>query len=263
MKLFQSLLSIFVLCALSAGEQIDALRPAENMTADEIVARMAEKNRLRQHELQSYTGQREYHLLYTGFPGHHEADLVVEVKYQSPDNKDFTVISESGSHWIVTHVFKKILETEKEAAAQGSQANTALTLQNYNFELLGQEDLGGRSAYVLHVEPKTENRLLYQGRIWVDAADYALCKIEGEPAKRPSMWISKIQVHHMYAKIGDFWLPTQNESDTDVRLGGHATLSIHYRDYKVVSESSEPVSSPPTEHSRQATSPGLRSELRY
>jgi hypothetical protein len=254
MKLLKILLCILALCWLAAAQENGTLRPAENVTAEEIVARMAVNNSRRQHELQAYTNQREYHLLYTGFPGRHEADLVVEVRYQSPDSKDFTVISESGSHFIINRVFKKILDTEKEAADPRNQASTALTDQNYKFELLGEEDVDGRPAYVLHLEPRTENHLLYRGRVWIDAADLALCKIEGEPAKRPSMWISKVEVHHRYKKVGDFWLAAENESNTDVRLGGHATLSIHYKDYKVVSDAHAPSSGTSPEQPRQAAS---------
>ncbi len=241
MRLFHISLCVVLFCWPVPAQENGTLRP-ENITAEEIVTRMAANNSRRQHELQAYTGQREYHLLYTGFPGRHEADLVVEVRYQSPDTKDFTIISQSGSHFIINRVFKKILETEREAADQRNQASTAPTDQNYRFELLGVEDVEGRPAYVLHLEPKIENRLLYRGRIWVDAADFALCKIDGEPAKRPSIWISNVEVHHRYKKIGEFWLPAENESNTDVRLGGHATLSIHYGDYKVVSEVHAPAS---------------------
>jgi hypothetical protein len=249
MKILRMLVCVAVLSVLSTAEQGGSLHSAEPITAREIVARMAENNRKRQEELQSYTGQRRYHLLYTGFPGRREADLVVQVKYEAPDNKDFTVISESGSHWMVNRVLRRLLETEKEAADEKSQARTALTDENYRFTLLGQQDLRGRTSYVLEVEPKTDNKLLYRGKIWVDAADFALSKIEGEPAKRPSIWISKIVVHHTYQKIGEFWLPSENESTTDVRLGGHATLKISYGDYKVVSEANSPESSAPPQQS--------------
>jgi hypothetical protein len=256
MKMSRTLFCLLALCVVSAAQQsipglAENAAPAENITVAQIVARLTENNNRRQRELQSYVSQREYHLLYTGFPGKHEADLVVEMKYQSPDSKQYTVISESGPHAIVNRVFKKLLETEQAAADQRSQAGTALTDQNYMFELLGEEDIDGRPAYVMHVEPKTENHLLYRGRVWIDAADFALCKIDAEPAKRPSVWISKVQVHHTYRKVGDFWLPAQNESDTEVRIGGHAKLSINYGEYKVVPESNSTANAQP-EAPRQA-----------
>src|SRR5262249_47699373 len=166
-----------------------------------------------------------------------------QVQYEAPDSKEFKILSQSGSHFMINQVLKKLLETEKEAADVKNQERTALTYENYDFQLLGQDQVDGRPSYVLRVEPKTASKLLYRGTIWVDASDYAVCKIEAEPARRPSLWISKPVVHHRYQKVGEFWLPAENESDTDVRLGGHATLSIHYGDYKVVAQS-KPVSSP-------------------
>jgi hypothetical protein len=227
---------------LAAGQDSNPSPTLGHITSQEIVARMTANNRKRQEQLQSYTGQREYHLLYTGFPGRREAALIVQVQYRAPDNKEFTVISQSGSRWMVNRVLKKLLDTEKDAADPKSQASTALTEENYQFGLLAQEDVGGRPAYVLQVEPKTASKLLYRGKIWVDAADFAVSQIEAEPAKRPSIWISKTLVHHTYQKIGEFWLPAQNESSTDVRLGGHANLSIHYSDYRLVANTSPPAS---------------------
>jgi len=213
------------------------LQPVENVSVKQIVTRLEENNLKRRQALQGYSSQREYHLLYTGFAGRHEADMVVSVKYEAPASKDFTVVSESGSHWIANRVFKRLMETEREAADEKNQERTALSEDNYDFELLGEEQLDGRPAYVLKAEPKTSSKLLYRGKIWVDAEDFALAKIEAEPAKQPSFLISKTIVHHRYHKIADFWLPVENLSTTDVRLGGHATLSIHYGDYKVVAQS--------------------------
>jgi len=239
MKISLLLCTIILWTSFAVG-QTSGFSPPGNITADDIVGRLAESNRRRQQELQSYTGQRTYYLLYTGFPGRREAEMVVKVSYDAPSTKTFTIVSQTGSGFIVNRVFKKLLETEKEAADSKAQASTAVNSDNYRFELLGQEVVEGRLAYVLKVEPKANNKLLYRGRIWVDESDFAVAKIEAEPAKRPSLWISKTVVHHIYGKIGGFWLPMQNESTTDVRLGGHATLSIQYSDYKVLAQVDRP-----------------------
>jgi hypothetical protein len=34
--------------------------------------------------------------------------------------------------------------------------------------------------------------------------------------------------------VDDFWLPAENHSESVIRLGGTATLSIEYRDYRIV-----------------------------
>src|SRR5579864_3544957 len=91
--------------------------------------------------------------------------------------------------------------------------------------------------YVLSVEPRRKDKFLYAGHIWVDAEDFAVVRIEAEPAKNPSFWIRNTKVEQLYVKVNDFWLPARNHSLTSVRLGGRADLTIDYQDYQVMSES--------------------------
>ena len=67
----------------------------------------------------------------------------------------------------------------------------------------------------------------------MDAADFAVVKIDAEPAKNPSVWISRTEINFTNAKTGDFWLPEQNRSETKVRIGGTAVLTIVYGPYQV------------------------------
>jgi ribonuclease HI len=67
----------------------------------------------------------------------------------------------------------------------------------------------------------------------VDAKDFAVVRIEAEPAKNPSLWIKKTEVRHRYVKVNDFWLPAENRTESVIRLGGQAVLSIEYQDYKI------------------------------
>ena len=85
------------------------------------------------------------------------------------------------------------------------------------------------------VEPKVPTKLLDRGRIWVNARDFAVCRIEAQPAKNPSIWIKRTDIHHSYLKVGDFWLPKENTSISIVRLGGRATLTIEYQNYEILS----------------------------
>ena len=63
--------------------------------------------------------------------------------------------------------------------------------------------------------------------------DFAVTRIEAEPAQNPSFWTKKNEIHHEYKKFQSFWLPTRNESVSYIRLGGRATLTIEYMDYRV------------------------------
>lgn len=203
------------------------------LTVDEVVSRLVERNREREEALRKFQGTRVYSVKYTGFFGRHEAAMTVSVSYVSPDNKQFTIVSESGSKFIVDHVLKGLLEGEKEAANPENKAQTALNTDNYNFALDAIEGPQDAPQYVLDVKPKKDNKFLYRGKIWVDGKDFAVTRIQAEPAKSPSFWVKKSEVRHRYEKIEDFWLPAENKTDSWIRFGGHAELSIEYQDYKI------------------------------
>jgi hypothetical protein len=97
--------------------------------------------------------------------------------------------------------------------------------------MAGTDNVNERPAYVLAITPKTQNKYLVQGRIWVDAADYAIVRIEGKPAKNPSFWIKSVHFVHTYRKSGSFWLPVSDRSVTDVRIFGATEVTIEYFDY--------------------------------
>ena len=69
----------------------------------------------------------------------------------------------------------------------------------------------------------------------MNAKDFAVCRIEAEPAKNPSLWIKRTDIRHAYLKVGDFWLPKENKTVSILRLGGRATLTIEYQNYEILS----------------------------
>lgn len=229
-------LSLAVLPIPAALAQ-DGGTTAQPSTAD-IVQRLVARNEQRAQEVGSYSSRRHYHVEYHGFPHGAEADMVVDATVNGPDSKQFDVVSESGSHLLLDHVLKKLLRTEQDASRD--RTDNALTAANYTFSLMGTETDDGRLAYVLRVEPKQRRKLLYRGTIWVDAQDYAVVKIEAEPAKNPSFWIRNTQIHHLYEKTGHLWLPQSDRSETKVRLGGTAVLTIDYGTYRFANATAMP-----------------------
>jgi hypothetical protein len=224
---------LFLSCPFASAAAQEYRPAAAPPSVNQIVAQMTLHNQLRAEALKGYTGTRDYRLIYAGFPSNRQAEIVVNACFEAPNRKEFTVVSQSGSAFIIKRVLRRLLESEQEASTEEQRARTALNQQNYDFEWAGQEVVRNRPTYILRTIPKADNKFLYRGKAWIDAHDFAVVKIEAEPAKRPSFWISKTQIHHEYAKVGDFWLPAENQSTTDVRLGGVATLTIRYTDYKV------------------------------
>jgi outer membrane lipoprotein-sorting protein len=212
-----------------------SMHSAQNatLTAAQVAKKLQERNAQRAAALQEFHGTRVYRMQYRGFPSDRDAEMVVNVAYRAPNSKEFRVVSQTGSKFIIDRVFKKLLEGEQEAANDENRLNTALSQENYDFTSAGYENTSDGAEYVLNLLPKTRNKYLYRGKIWVDAKDFAVVRIEGEPAKNPSFWIKKTEVKHRYVKVGDFWLPSENHTESVIRLGGQAILSIEYKDYKI------------------------------
>jgi len=203
------------------------------LPVDEIVRNLQQKNAQRATALEEFAGTRVYRMQYRGVPSDRDAEMVVTMTYRAPNAKQFSVVSQKGSKFIVDHVFMKLLEGEQEAASDENRRRTALSTENYDFALAGYENSPEGGRYILDLLPKTKNKFLYRGKIWVDAKDFAVVRIEGEPGKNPSFWIKKTEIAHRYVKVNDFWLPAENHTESLIRLGGRAILSIEYRDYKI------------------------------
>jgi hypothetical protein len=210
-----------------------SIDPRAAVTVEQVVDNLVRKNLERAQALGAYRGTRVYRLEYRGFPSSRSAEMTVDVEYRSPGTKEFSIRSESGSRFLVDKVFQRMLQSEKEALTAENQARVALNNDNYRFTLTGTESLSTGPSYILSVEPRTNNKLLYRGRIWVDAEDFAVVRIEAEPAKNPSFWTKETKIEQRYSKVGNFWLPLSNRSTSSIRLGGHASFTIDYQDYQI------------------------------
>ena len=228
-----SLLTGLGLWQAGFAQTLDPPATHPQLSADQIVTNLVRRNLDRSQALAAYEGTRVYRLEYHGFPASRSAEMTVDVTYRAPGTEEFSIRSEKGSHLLIERVFHKLLQSEKEALTEENQARVALNNDNYRFALAGYEKVPTGSSYILSVEPLTNNKLLYRGRIWVDAEDFAVLRIEAVPAKNPSFWTKETKIEQAYAKVGDFWLPVSNRSSSTIRLGGHASLTIDYRDYQI------------------------------
>lgn len=212
---------------------IAAAVPRAQLSAEEIVTNLVRRNLERAHALEGYQGTRIYRLEYHGFPGSRSAEMIVDMKYRTPGTKEFTIRSQKGSQLIIDRVFKRMLQSEQEAVTEENQSRVALNNDNYSFTLAGYESTPAGAFHILSVEPRTSNKLLYRGRIWVDAEDFAVARIEAAPAKNPSFWTKETKIEQVYSKVGEFWLPVSNRSTSAIRLGGQANFTIDYKDYHI------------------------------
>jgi hypothetical protein len=231
---FPTRASVFLLTILATLSFADAdVHTSPPLSTDAIVQRLMAANAQRSQALRGYRGKRVYRLQYHGLLGSHEAGMQVEAIYTAPDHKEFKVLSQSGSKLLTNRVLLKLLSSEQEAQEEQNRKELEISPKNYDFASAGTEHTPSGDFYVLEATPKGKSKYLYRGKLWVDAKDFAVARMQGEPAKNPSLWVSHTQIEYRWAKIGGFWLPAHNESETQVRMGGKAVLTIDYSDYQI------------------------------
>jgi hypothetical protein len=203
--------------------------PGSLPTAEEVVSRMAALDLERQSSIEGYVGKRRYVLENESSQKH--AEMLVHIRGDHDGTKHFEVVSEDGWKAANTHVLRKMLESETETSRPELRATTRLTSANYDFALIATESVAGRLAYVLQIKPKRKDKFLFEGRIWVDAEDFALVRAEGSPAKNPSFWTKSTHFVQVYQKSGELWFPLSTRSVTDARIFGKTDVNITYFDY--------------------------------
>ncbi|HEY4842827.1 MAG TPA: hypothetical protein VIH78_12725 [Terriglobales bacterium] len=216
-------LAIVLSAATIASAQTGDLLPS----AEDVVAKMMQFDGQRQSELTGYTATRHYAAVNKS----RHAEMLVRVTCDSSGAKQFTILSEDGSGSIRKHVFHKLLSEETEASRRGARTSTRLIPDNYNFQMVGQETIETGPAYLLSVVPKTQNKYLIDGKIWVDANDYSIVRIEGQPARNPSFWVRSVHFVHTYQKVGSFWFASSTHTTSEIRIFGDSELTIENSDY--------------------------------
>ncbi|MEK6285777.1 MAG: hypothetical protein AABO57_08555 [Acidobacteriota bacterium] len=201
------------------------------ITGDAIFTKLVEFNRLRESRLQQYSVQSTYRV--QNHKGEMRAETQALLRYRAPDTKEFKIISEKGSGLIRSRVFKPLMDVEVETAAERNRLDSSITPNNYTLALLGEEEVAGSHCFVVQATPKRADKYLFKGKIWIHSVEFAIVQIEGQPAKSPSAWITRVDFVRHYQKIGEFWLPLKNKSITRVRFFGKNTLTTDYDNYEI------------------------------
>jgi len=201
------------------------------ISAEQLLTELDAHNELRKSALRDYTVLRTYSLADT--KGKVHAEETGRMEFRAPDRKMFFVISESGSGLIRHKALNPLISSEIETAAGKEHHNSSITAANYSLELLGEQQVGPYRCFVAKAMPKREDKYLFEGKLWIDVADYAVVRIEGHPAKRPSFWIQRADFVRQYQKVDRFWLPQKDQTFVQVRLYGKKVLTIAHQDYVV------------------------------
>ena len=137
----------------------------------------------------------------------------------------YVIVSEDGSEYIRSKVFRATLETERKMWAAGTPDQAALTPANYVFEDRGAQPDGLTS---LTMTPRRKDVLLVDGTIFLNPADGELVRMEGRLSKSPSFWTRRVAIVRWYRRIVGFRMPTALESVANVRIAGVSTFRMSY-----------------------------------
>ena len=125
-------------------------------------------------------------------------------------------------------------------------------LDGFDFRLLGEEVLGGRSTYVLQATPHPGYHALgkygkmfskVEGKLWIDKSDFGWIKVEGQVTQSFSMGLFVARVQrgsHIILEqknVGDaVWVPQRLEVRASARILFLKSLAIEriftYSDYR-------------------------------
>ena len=212
-------------------------------SADQIFAELVKHNELRNARLREYSAVRTYAV--ADLQGKIHAKATVRMNYVAPDKKTFVAISEEGSGVVRHLVLNRLMESEASAAAGPEHRDSSIIPANYTFQLVGQEDLELHRCFVVSAIPKRKDTYLFEGKVWIDSTDFAIVQIAGHPAKKLSFWINRAEFIRQYEKVGDFWLPSKDQTFVDVKLYGKKVLSIEHH-IDSVNGATNPAASDPT-----------------
>jgi hypothetical protein len=130
-------------------------------------------------------------------------------------------------------VFDRLIQSESETSSGREHHNSAITTANYTFTLAGEEAVGPYHCFVLEAIAKRKDKYLFEGKIWIDAEDFAIVKIAGHPAKKPSFWINRADFVRQYQRIDGFWLPCHDETSVEVKMYGRRVFTVDHQQYVI------------------------------
>lgn len=137
----------------------------------------------------------------------------------------YGIVSEDGSEYIRSHVFRASLETERRMWVSGAPNRAGVTPANYTFADRGAQEDGLAS---LAVKPRRKDVLLVDGSIFLNPDDGELVRMEGRLSKSPSFWTRGVEIVRWYRRIAGVRMPVALESVANVRIAGKSTFRVTY-----------------------------------
>jgi hypothetical protein len=218
-------LPVFVfLVALAPAAQMPSSSAAiKSPDLNLIVQRLEDAQHQNSAQAQQYEVTREYKV-FRGDDKQPTSEIEAQINFVPPDLKTYKITQVRGNSRGEKMV-REVLDRETESAKKGHGSEINRT--NYDFVFLRQENFGIIPEYVLQIVPKRDDKYLLRGQIWLDASTYRICRIEGVPAKSPSIWLKRIHITLQFAQLKGMWIATSFDAIATVRFLGQYKLAGH------------------------------------
>ena len=150
--------------------------------------------------------------------------LDVRTRYAAGSGFVYDITSEGGSGLIRGRVLRSLLEEEKQLIASGSGGRVAITRDNYAFTA---ESVNPDGSVMIAMRPLRKERSLISGRLFL-GPDGVLQRVEGQLAKNPSFWVTRVNVVRTYRLINGVLMPVCLETTARLRFLGSSSLRMTY-----------------------------------
>jgi hypothetical protein len=219
--------SIFIYFAVAA--EVSAQTQGTVPTSEGIVVRMTQAQAENRTRFLPYIVTRDYKLFEGENRKQAKSHVIAQITVVPPGFKKYRIENAEGSG-LAEGIVRKALDDEVTLARDSR--STEITGENYDFRLVREDKQGGQRCYVLELLPRQKSKDLLRGTIWVDAESYLPHRVEGEPVRSSSWWLTDVRIVLLYGYIGPMWVQTSSEATANVRIIGRSSMiwqSVNYQ----------------------------------
>lgn len=142
---------------------------------------------------------------------------------------EWTVVHEEGSGYVRNKVLRKTLEGEREMVARGEPGRAAVSRENYEIGLRPPDGTAAEHDFGtlrLQITPRRRDTLLVHGSVLLTDPEAELLEVQGQLAKSPSWWTTKVHVVRTYGRVNGVRVPVAMSSTAQVRFAGRSQFRM-------------------------------------
>jgi len=185
--------------------------------------------------LAGYTVTEHYAVFRGKDETHPAAEMLVKTTYTRQAGKSYEIVSQSGSSLWRNQVLRTLLDNEKRMSQPGNVGTALIDSANYEMRLSAnpRESLNGRDCLVLDIAPRRNSEYLFNGRLWVDAQDFAIVQLKGTASKSAFFLASAAEVSRQYDERDQLPMATHAQAVSGSSLLGQTVVKIDYSNYQL------------------------------